>query len=158
MRQSPCRSYEWSHIARHEKRLNAVLRIVLPFGIAPFADLHVYFAIMLVSAPIVECGCTENGGWLQMGNVPHHNIVGSVPQTSCHNHFRAGPLPFFLLDTKMEGSICVGPRIISVVQIVHSAAIAGNGPYFPVVATEVNSFYRCKFRSADALHDHHGND
>jgi hypothetical protein len=58
----------------------------------------------------------------------------------------------------MEGAIGVGPRITSIVQIVHPTAIAGNGAHFPVVPTEVNSFYWRKFRSANALLDLNGND
>ena len=130
-------------VAGNVEGLNTVLRIVFIIGIAPPAHFHIEFAEMLISSPVVKGIETQNCGRFQMGNIPDHKNVSSISETSRQFRLRAGPAPVAFLHSQVKSSACIGPGVISIVEVVQSAAIAGNGPYIPIVSTELKRLGRC---------------
>jgi len=92
MRQRTRRSGESRGISRNVKGLDAVLRVVFVRGIVRATHFHVYFAVVLVAAAIVERIHAEDRGRLQMRSIPHHHDVRSVAKAAVQLYFRAGPL------------------------------------------------------------------
>src|SRR5271163_1197225 len=92
MRQRALRRSESRDVSRNVEGLNAVLRVVLIAGIAPAADLYVYFAVVLFAAKVIEGIHTKNRSRLEVGNILHYHDVRSVAEAAVQLHFRAGPL------------------------------------------------------------------
>src|SRR5215831_6484706 len=158
MSQSTLRPGKLSQVARDIKRLNCILRIFLT-GLAPLADRKVQFAVMLFSRPLVVGIHTHNCCRLQMRSVAHYQNVVSIPQASRKRDFCTGPPVAFLLNAKMQSSTRIDPDVVSIVEIVHSSAIAGDGAHFPIVAAELKRFGKSELRLTNAFNDlyqHHG--
>src|SRR5215469_15226484 len=86
-----------------------------------------------------------------MSRVSHHQAVGSVPETLCKRQIRTRPPALFFLDPEMQGSACIGPSIVTIVQIVQSAPVARNGANPPLVSAELKGLCRRELRTSYAL-------
>src|SRR5215475_1553021 len=151
MRQCAGRHPERSNIAGNVERLNCILRVVFVRCVAQSAHLNVHLAIVLVSSLLVESTHTEDCGWLQVSSVPHHQAVGSVPETLGKSQVRTRPpVPFFLY-AEMEGSARVGPSIVTIVQIVQPSPVARNSANPPLVSAELKRVCRRELQRSYAL-------
>ena len=154
MCQSSGRRRKWSDISGNVERLNADIAHCSSGRIAPAADFHVHFAVMLFSAPIVECGHTEVPR--QAPNEKYHRTTTiyvpyprlRVSTTSAHDH-----LSVFFFDAQMHRAACVCPGIVAVVQIIQSTAIASNGANFPIVSAKMNRTCRRKRKWSNPFYD-----
>src|SRR5467141_486056 len=142
MREGALGHCKWSEVSRNIEWLNAELRIIFARGVAPPAEFDVYFAVMLIAAPVVKGIHAQDCGRLQASGVTNHNDVGSVTEAAIQLHLRARPLVSLFRDAQMQRTARVGPGIFSSVQIIHSAAIACNRANLPIVAAEMKRLHR----------------
>src|SRR5262249_23745461 len=106
---------------------NGELRIAFSSRFAPAAGFLVHFSVGLLTAPIVKSGHAENRGRLEPGDIADDGDVVSVTKAARGDDLGARPLVVFLFDAEMEGTFFVGPGVVSIVEIVQAAAIAGDG-------------------------------
>src|SRR5215468_2741328 len=152
MRQSTGRLGKLNQVARDVKRLNYILGIFLT-GLAPSADRKVQFTEMEFSRPLVVGIHIQNCCRLQMRSVAHYQNVVSIPKAPRKEDFSTRPAVAFLPDTKMQSSTRISPGVVSIVEIVHSSAIARDGANIPIVAAEMNLFGGCELRLTNAFDD-----
>lgn len=136
MRQRAGRLIEGNQIPRHVKGLNLVLGVFLVAGVTPPADGQIHFPEMLLARPFVVGVHGQYRGRFQVRRVPHHQVVGSIPETPWQCHFCARPAVTLLFHAQVQRPGLVSPGVVRVVQVVHASAVAGNRTHSPVVSAE----------------------
>ena len=115
---------------------------VLPFGIAPPAELDVELPMILIHARIVPCKYAKHSCGFQTGSIFNSERIGSIPQTSRQVDFRTRPAPVSIHDSKMERSLRIGGDIAGIVRVAGAPAVARRCPYSPAKSAEIEKHRR----------------
>src|SRR5215471_16167317 len=151
MSQGTGRRSERCNMAGNVERLQGILGVVLVRCVAQSAHLDIHFAVVLVSTLLIEGTHTQDRGGLQMSSVPHHQAVGSVPETLCKSQIGTRPPTLFFPYPEMQGSAGIGPSIVTIIQIVQPSPVARNGANPPLISAELKGLCRRELRSSYAL-------